>query len=247
MNPYESDKLLSEYLLFHYGTEVDILGAKPGPREALDFAVRCVTELLGPAMISADATALDIGCAVGRSSFELARHVASVTGIDFSHRFIEAATALQQTGKLETFKIEEGEITTPFIARVPSGLDRSRVRFAQGDAMALPADQPPCDILLAANLICRLPDPQKFLARLPSLIKPGGQLLLTTPFTWLADFTPPEHWLGGRGQKKSFVTLREILKSDFELQHTQDMPFLIREHARKYQYGIALGSRWIRN
>ena len=35
---------------------------------------------------------------------------------------------------------------------------------------------PPCQCaaVLAANLLCRLPDPQRFLARLPSLIKPGG-------------------------------------------------------------------------
>ena len=31
-----------------------------------------------------------------------------------------------------------------------------------------------CSAVLAANLLCRLPDPQRFLARLPSLIKPGG-------------------------------------------------------------------------
>jgi 2-polyprenyl-3-methyl-5-hydroxy-6-metoxy-1,4-benzoquinol methylase len=34
--------------------------------------------------------ALDIGCAVGRSSFELARNFKEVVGIDFSHRFVLA-------------------------------------------------------------------------------------------------------------------------------------------------------------
>lgn len=45
-----------------------------------------------------------------------------------------------------------------------------------------PAAEPPLNIsfttpppaVLAANLLCRLPDPMLFLARLPSLIKPGG-------------------------------------------------------------------------
>ena len=41
-NPYESERLLAEYLLFHYGTAEEILppGAPGGMREALDFAVR---------------------------------------------------------------------------------------------------------------------------------------------------------------------------------------------------------------
>ena len=85
-NPYESDQLLAEYLLFHYGADDEILGKLPGPREALSFPRRSVSELIGP--MQRDARALDVGCAVGRATFELARYAASVTGIDFSARFI---------------------------------------------------------------------------------------------------------------------------------------------------------------
>ena len=35
--------------------------------------------------------ALDLGCAVGGAAFELARSFSHVLGIDFSHKFIEAA------------------------------------------------------------------------------------------------------------------------------------------------------------
>ena len=101
------------------------------------------------------------------------------------------------------------------------------------------------DAVLAANLICRLPEPRKFLDRLPQLVKSGGQLLLTTPFTWLEEFTPRENWLARDG-RRSFEVLKEILTPHFELQATKDLPFLIREHERKFQYGIALGTRWLR-
>ncbi|HRJ72267.1 MAG TPA: hypothetical protein PLS03_08575, partial [Terrimicrobiaceae bacterium] len=80
-NPYESGKLVDEYLLFHFGSDEDVLGGLPGPEEALGFPARCVRELLkdpcGP-------RALDVGCAVGRSAFELAARCESVVGIDFS-------------------------------------------------------------------------------------------------------------------------------------------------------------------
>ena len=50
----------------------------------------------------------------------------------------------------------------------------------------LPNDLGSFDIVHAANLICRLPNPMLFLDRLPELVKEGGgSLLLATPFTWL--------------------------------------------------------------
>lgn len=59
---------------------------------------------------------------------------------------------------------------------------------------------PPCPTpcaVLAANLLCRLPDPSVFLRRLPSLIKPGGVLVLVSPYSWLPAWTDRQHWLGG--------------------------------------------------
>jgi hypothetical protein len=46
MNIYESDKLLAEYLLFHYGTAEEALPYSFGPHSALHYAIRCVSECL---------------------------------------------------------------------------------------------------------------------------------------------------------------------------------------------------------
>lgn len=246
MNPYETDKLVSDYLLFHYGSEEEILGRMPAPREALNFPRRSVGDLLGP--MGRESLALDVGCAVGRASFELARYASTVIGIDFSSRFITAAQELKSTGHIESSYLVEGVLTAPFRAEVPGGINRERVTFETGDAMDLRSDLGEFDVVVAANLICRLTDPRRFLARLPALIKPGGQLLLTTPFTWLEEFTPRENWLGGRDASdgRSYEVLRAILDPHFEFQTSKELPFLIREHARKFQYGIAIGSRWRR-
>lgn len=67
----------------------------------------------------------------------------------------------------------------------------------QGDACALPGDLPAFDAVLAANLLCRLPDPSRFLARAPSLVKQGGVLVLVSPYSWLQAWTPQQSWLGG--------------------------------------------------
>ena len=248
LNPYESSRLLAEYLLFHYGSEEQILGQRPGPREALDFPVRCVHELLDRGRVPAAARALDVGCAVGRSCFELCALCSTVVGIDFSHSFIQAARELKARGEFSFEMVVEGEMCELAQARVPASLDRRRAHFQVGDATNLPGDLGTFDVVLAANLICRLAEPALFLQRLPGLVNSGGQLLMTTPFTWLAEFTSPAKWLGGqkRDGVRSFDVLQEILGRDFELQVAKDLPFVIREHERKFQYGVALGCRWVR-
>jgi putative 4-mercaptohistidine N1-methyltranferase len=243
MNIYESDRLLHEYLLFHFATPDELLPWPDSPRSALNFPVRTVTELIDATSLSAEATALDLGCAVGRSSFELTAFCDRVIGIDFSHRFIEAANVLVAAGQMPYQRHEEGDRYTVCEAVVPTHLERQRARFEQGDAMALRVDLGSFEVVHAANLLCRLPDPLRCLQRLPDLVKSGGQLLLTTPCTWLEEFTPRDAW---PSQGSTFDWLQHHLGTCFELERRQDMPFLIREHARKYQWSVALASRWRR-
>ncbi len=245
---YESARSRNEYLLFHYGTDDEILPWHEGPQTALGFAVRTVSELID---VRRPLTrALDVGCATGRSSFELARHCNAVVGVDFSESFVAAATRLRDAGFHDYERTEEGELFTPLVARVPEDIDRERVRFETGDATDLRADLGSFDVVHAANLIDRLPKPMRFLERLPGLVNPGGQLLLASPFTWLEEFTPRSEWLGGlmrEGQPvRTSDALRELLVPYFELDLQCDLPFLIREHARKYQWSVACGTRWIR-
>ncbi len=69
-----------------------------GPRDGARFPARCAELVAKHAPASADGAprrALDVGCAVGGASFELARSFDSVVGLDFSHAFIHAAKRLQ--------------------------------------------------------------------------------------------------------------------------------------------------------
>lgn len=246
MNIYETDKLLGEYLLFHYGSAAEIVPPH-GAEHALDYAVRCVNECVEPC---ANGRALDVGCAVGRSTFELARVCASALGIDYSRRFIEAAETIRRDGSLEYDRSDEGALSTRLVARRPE-VDPARVSFETGDAMALRDDLGEFDVVLAANLIDRLADPARYLARLPALVKARGQLVLTSPYTWLEDFTPRDKWLGGYERDgmrvPTLAGLRSVLDENFDLVAVKDLPFLIREHARKFQLSVAQASIWRRH
>jgi putative 4-mercaptohistidine N1-methyltranferase len=216
----------------------------------LEFPARCVSQCLDISLLPNNARAVALGCAVGRSSFELARNCAEVIGIDFSKRFIALANQLRRRGSLRFKSIEEGELMQTRTATVPREIDRQRVKFEVGDATKLRTDLGKFEVVLAANLIDRLNAPLKFLDRLPDLLEPGGQLILASPYTWLANYTPRQHWLGGfvRGHRavKTFDSLRQILSPHFRLARRLDLPFLLREHARKYQLGISEASVWIR-
>ena len=62
--------------------------------------------------------ALDLGCAVGRASFELAREFDHVTGIDFSARFIRVALQLKEKGNVHYELVEEGDVVSYHEARL---------------------------------------------------------------------------------------------------------------------------------
>ena len=238
-NIYESNRTLGEYLLFHFGSREEQFPWTEGPLDALDFPRRTVEELID--LTSSIENALDVGCAVGRSSFVLAELADLVLGVDYSSSFIDTAKAISESGELdyeyheEADRWKKGKAT---IDRIPDNL-----QFEVGDACNLRDDLGSFDLVHAANLLCRLPEPQAFIARLTELVSPGGQLLLTTPFTWLEEFTPQERWINGEDCASA---LKQILNPFFELEYEKNMPFLLREHKRKFQYTMALGMRWRR-
>lgn len=244
-NPYETDALLSQYCEFHYGDEYFGVGNFPAR-----CARRCLELMAGRRM----AAALDVGCAVGRAAFELARGFAAVAGVDFSRRFIDAAVAMRDEGRLSYRLIEEGELTIPVERRlVDFGLDgvRERVVFVCADALSLSPAYSGYDLVFAGNLIDRLRYPRKFLLSLSQRITPGGLLVLTSPYTWSVEFTPRSEWLGGcpanNGTSATLDGLQSVLAPHFRmLAEPEDIPFVIRETSRKYQHTIAQMSVWER-
>lgn len=119
-------------------------------------------------------------------------------GIDLSQTFIDMANRMKADGQVGYQLKVEGEITQQAVAQLDASIDAARVTFLQGDACALPADLGTFDAVLAANLLCRVPDPQACLQGIADALNPGGVLVLTSPFTWMEDYTAKSKWVGGR-------------------------------------------------
>lgn len=243
-NPYESLRYVTEYLLFHYGQPNDQCPWRWVPREMLRFHARLRTECLRPIGrspgTSGETKGLDLGCGVGRFTFELGRIVDHCLGIDNSSPFVRAARNMAKKRQVTIEAREFGRKFTTLHLRLPAGLRRSKVQFQVGDAMALAArGRDMFHVVAAVNLLCRLPHPRRFLGHLHRLVLPGGQLLLASPFTWMEQYSPRGKWL-------SPTEVLEILERHFHLVRHKSLPFVIREHRRKYQLIVSEAMLFLR-
>ncbi len=242
---YENDKMLSEYAEFHYGDryfDVDNF-----PQRLAKIAL----EALGDKPKN---KALDIGCAVGRTTLELAKEFEHVTGIDFSARLINLGVQLLEQGVIRYSIVDEGHLSVYRERRLTDlGLQDivHKVEFLQGDACNLKPHFRGYDLILAANLIDRLYEPARFLETIHERLNQGGLLLIASPYTWLEAHTKKEHWLGGIKKDGENVTtldgLKAILSVHFDLiAPPQSVPFVIRETRRKFQHTLSEVTLWVK-
>jgi 5-histidylcysteine sulfoxide synthase/putative 4-mercaptohistidine N1-methyltranferase len=244
-NVYETDAMVSQYIEFHYGDSY--FGVPNFPKACADLCLSYMKD-------HKTERALDIGCATGRSSFELARVFDHVDAVDFSARLIQVPSNFQKTGRQRYVIQDEGELVSfreALMEDLKLGPVLDKVSFMQGDACNLAAKYTDYDLIFAGNLIDRLYDPARFLGAIHERIRPDGLLVLTSPYTWLAEFTERAKWLGGfkasTGENRTTLDgLKEILGARFALVDTRDVPFVIRETRRKFQHTVSEMSVWRR-
>lgn len=245
VNTYETDSLVSQYLEFHYGD--DYFAVPNFPKACIEACMTAIGD-------HPKHRALDLGCAVGRSTFEFGKYFSHVDGIDFSARFIQSAFQLKEDGQIRYTIPTEGNLVA-YREQTLEGLGLAEltgnIDFSQGDATNLKPQFTDYDLIFAGNLIDRLYQPKLFLERIVERLKPGGWLVITSPYTWLEEYTQTEHWLGGfKVNGENFTTfdgLQSALEGDFTFKSRQDVPFVIRETQRKYQHSLAEMTIWQKN
>jgi SAM-dependent methyltransferase len=106
-------------------------------------------------------TVLDIGCSQGIASIILGREGFTVTGIDIQPSRIDYAVA-----DLEN---EPEDV-------------RSRVQFLVGNGVHIDVDDDSIDTVLLGEVIEHLSVPERLLEEIRRVLKPGGRVVITTPF-----------------------------------------------------------------
>jgi len=189
---------------------------------------------------------IDMGCSVGRTTFELAKRYSSLTlGIDINFSMLRTAQKV----------LREGTVQYP-LKRVGIVYDRQEftvsfdhaqlVDFWACDALALPFPSDTFGFVSGLNVFDSVTSPRDLLASIDSMLKPGGWSVLATPYDWSAAATPVETWIGGHSQRSpdrgaAEPLLRKLLTRGAHPQSITDLnimgeianqPWTVRVHER---------------
>lgn len=183
---YNSRQMLSSYLWSHF---CDLL-KDPEATEAY--------RVWSSFFRTSDGPALDIGCAVGRLSFELSQTHSRVIGIDTSIAFIEKARELMHKKELEFDLIIEGLITEKRSCNFNDGWNFDRVDFIVADALALPFPGNSFSTVTSINVLEKVSIPLRHLTDINRVLsKNKSTFIFSDPFSWDESVSSPEQWLGG--------------------------------------------------
>ncbi|CEL95347.1 unnamed protein product [Vitrella brassicaformis CCMP3155] len=267
---YETPQMVNVYLDMHFSTDV-FNGVSNYPARCAALCGQLFRQH-GPLVVPlTDTRCLEVGGGVGRATMELSKHFHQVVGSDYSQAFAAAGSQVVREGRVEWRVATEGRLTERREVTFDQlGLtDKSiadRVSFRRLDAMALPSAEAmggKFHLIFGGNLLCRLPDPSKFLTTVHQLLEPGGLLVFTSPWTWLESVTPKELWIGGFKKDGEDYTslegLRDILSSSRKgrlpggkasnrftevVPAEREVPFVIRECSRVFQRTSAMLTVW---
>lgn len=184
---YNSKNMLSAYLWSHFGD----LTKDPDATDAYQQWVSHIKPAQG--------LALDIGCAVGRVSFEMSTSHRKVVGIDTSRSFIENARDLLDSDKMGFDLIVEGRITERREFALDADWNNDRIEFIVADAMALPFQKQLFSTISSINVLEKVPDPLQHISEVNRvLMEKDAQFAFSDPFSWDEAVSPTELWIGGK-------------------------------------------------
>ena len=207
---YNSKGMLSAYLWSHFG---DLL-QDPGATDAYRKWASLVR--------MSDGLALDIGCSVGRLSFEMSRFHRRVVGVDTSYSFIENARKLLLKKKVGFDMIIEGMITERRECGLNGDWRYDRVEFIVADAMALPFPGSNFNTVCSVNILEKVPNPIRHLAEVDRVLADrSGRFIFSDPFSWDENVSHPDSWIGGSREGmnpgRGAAAIRRLMSSDTRL------------------------------
>ena len=256
---------LSSYSWDHYGEldpdlPLDAADAEPRPGSVVRALEAGLAVMSAASADLREGPVLDLGCAVGRASFELAQSVpALVIGADLGFHLLRIASRVLRRGSIR-YPLRRGGVRYDWREYPTPMPTADRVDFWACDAVHLPFATGTFAAAVGLNLIDCVYSPLDLLRSLARVLRPGGTLLLGSPYDWTPAATPIEAWVGGHsprslGGGRSDAVLRALLTpgahpasvEGLELLAEQDeVPWSVRMHDRShvvYRLHLAVARR----
>lgn len=230
--------LISSYMDLHYGTLADSKNPFASWADPRIFWEKAVG-IAKPVADQIRHRSLDLGCSVGRYTFELARFSDLAVGIDLKFSFISEAAMFQRSKKISYERRKHGRC----FEQVETSYSPSQnVLFLVADALDPPFKAETFDLVTALNLIDNVKLPLVLIGQMDALLKQQGRLILGSPYEWQIDICEPEEWLETDGMDSPEM-LQNILEGqlipqmglNYEvLENITDVPWRMRHHVRHY-------------
>ncbi len=239
VNLYETDSVVCQQLESHYGEEY--LNFTNYPKKVAYAVIDSVSHYQEKSTDSIKC--LDLGCSVGRTSFELSTAFKHVDGVDFSARYIQHGVQLQNnenvryTVKNEGEIVEFKEVSLAKLSLAPKETDGT-IHFSQGDAANLKAKYAHYDVILAQHVLEQSYDPALFLASVHERLNENGLLIVASDYHFDESITAKNKWIGGIKVNGENVTgfdgLTEQLSDHFTLLEEQTIPRVLLNNQREF-------------
>lgn len=192
--------------------------------------------------------ALDIGCSVGRLTFELSRTHTRSVGIDTSYSFIHEARKLMQEKRLEFSTVIEGRITQAHSCKLNPEFQFDSAEFLVADATALPFRSGLFRTAASINILEKVPDPVRHLQETNRILDADrANFICSDPFTWDETVSSADVWIGGRNsgpfQGRGMDNLCRLLTEEatvfnpqFSIRNRGEVQWKIRKTANLWEH-----------
>jgi SAM-dependent methyltransferase len=164
---------------------------------------------------------LDIGCSVGRGTFELAGATGDLAiGVDLNFSMLRVAEEIRRTGRASYARRRVG-LVFDFIDDPIPAFPTGNVSFWCTDVSSLPFAAANFEGAISLNMLDCVSSPLSLLCEMGRVLKPNSEAILGTPFDWAAGATEASAWLGGHSQRSphegsSLTELRRVLSPNCE-------------------------------
>jgi SAM-dependent methyltransferase len=187
---------------------------------------------------------VDLGCAVGRGTLELARTCELAVGVDLSFGMLRVAERVRREGRAVFPLRRTGVVYDRTEVEVPD-VPADRMSFWCCDVGALPFADGSFAGALSLNVLDCAASPAAHLTEMRRVIT--GHALLSTPYDWSPAATPFEQWIGGHSQRgddegSSAKALRRYLPQlGFAIEAEREVPWSVYANERsRVQYDLHL-------
>jgi SAM-dependent methyltransferase len=219
---------LSIYLDAHWGDR-----AEPPPETAA-FGARAIAERI--ARLPRVERAVELGCSAGRIVAELAAAADHVVGLDLQFGALRRARRLLDGEPVAYARRLAGRHHAP--AQVRAGdraVPASRRTLLCADVLDPPLVPGHYDRVVALNMLDSVARPRLLLSVADGLCRPGGEVILSSPYQWQSSVMEDAERIGGADPAADVAAILRGgagIAGRYEIEEEADVSWTLRRDAR---------------